>query len=211
MRYLVFVLAMVFFIPAFSEELDEKASTAALVQQLGKMRSLKTTFHQLVQDGKQTALQEVDGMMWIQRPGQFRWDTNEPYPQQIISNGTIVWVYDIDLEQVIKQKLDTHVGNTPALLLSGDPATLSKSFAISAWKSDDNNEWRFDLKPKSEDAVFEKMRVTFIKNRLTDMFLHDALGQTTHIAFTKTELNPDLPSSIFEFTPPVGTDVIEDL
>ena len=211
MRYLVFWLGLVFIAPVFSVELDEKASTTALVQQLGKMRSLKTAFHQLVQDAKQAALQEVDGMMWIERPGQFRWDTNEPYPQQIISNGTIVWVYDIDLEQVIKQKLDTHVGNTPALLLSGDPAMLSKSFAISAWKSDDNNEWRFDLKPKSEEAVFELMRVTFNKDLITDMFLQDALGQTTHIKFEKAELNPDLSPSIFKFIPPAGTDVIEDL
>ena len=36
----------------------------------------------------------------------------------------------------------------------------------------------------------------------------DSLDQTTRIAFSHVELNPDLDPALFEFTPPPGVDVI---
>ncbi len=192
-------------------QLTPEQSAAELVKQLGTMKSFKAEFHQWVSDAKNATLQEVTGKMWVKRPGQFRWDTNEPYPQQIIANEQLLWIYDLDLDQVTQRKLGHQVGNTPALLLSGDPQRLAESFTISAYFYADTKEWRFDLEPVAEDALFELLRVHFKNNILQDMFLRDSLGQTTRIEFSQQQLNLPIDSKLFQFTPPEGVDVISDL
>lgn len=191
-------------------QLSEMASAQELIKQLKSIKSIHSTFRQWVQDAKQASLQDVTGTMWVQKPGQFRWDTNNPYPQSIIANGEFIWIYDEDLEQATQQKLDKHVGNTPALLLSGDPSKLADSFSISAYLYDDTKEWRFDLKPKGEDSLFELLRVNFKNGKLLDMYLEDALGQTTKIEFSNIALNSAITESVFTFNPPASVDIIKD-
>ncbi|OUR92482.1 outer membrane lipoprotein carrier protein LolA [Gammaproteobacteria bacterium 42_54_T18] len=191
-------------------QLSEMASAQELIKQLKSIKSIHSTFRQWVQDAKQASLQDVTGTMWVQKPGQFRWDTNNPYPQSIIANGEYIWIYDEDLEQATQQKLDKHVGNTPALLLSGDPSMLADSFSISAYLYDDTKEWRFDLKPKGEDSLFELLRVNFKNGKLLDMYLEDALGQTTKIEFSNIALNSAIKQNVFTFDPPANVDIIKD-
>ncbi len=197
--------------PAEAQTLSNQQAVTSLVTDLSAMKSLHATFSQSVNDARNASLQEVAGTMWIARPGLFRWDTNDPYPQQIISDSNVLWIYDLDLEQVTKRKLDKQVGNTPALLLSGDPAQLDQSFTITASRDDATSEIRYDLVPKAKDALFELLRVHFRNGRLNDMFLRDNLGQTTRIQFQIKSYNEKIDPSIFSFVPPQGVDVIEDL
>jgi outer membrane lipoprotein carrier protein len=148
--------------------------------------------------------------MKIQRPGMFRWDSLDPYPQQITTDSATLWVYDKDLDQVTRKSLDRQVGNTPALLLSGDPGVLSASFSITGHRFDANDEVRYDLVPKDKDAMFELLRVHFKANTLAEMYLRDNLGHTTRIVFTVRSLNKAINPDVFRFVPPEGTDVISD-
>lgn len=209
----ILMLSFFSFVPVtvLAGELSEQASIKTLVDTLKAMKSLTADFHQWVNDAKQSSLQDVTGKLWVQRPGQFRWDTNEPYPQRIVANDDVIWVYDLDLDQVTKRKLGNEVGNTPALLLSGDPEKLSKSFDISAYLFDETKEYRFDLRPKGEEALFELLRVHFINGVLKDMYLQDSLGQTTQIEFSQQQQNQPILQTVFEFTPPEGVDVITDM
>ncbi len=68
--------------------------------------------------------------MALQRPGKFRWEVVKPNAQLIIANGSRLWIYDPDLEQVIIRAFKHATGQTPALLLSDDNATLSKDFNV---------------------------------------------------------------------------------
>lgn len=207
------LLAISLFIPGliFAGEHSEAVATKKLIENLGAMKSMHATFHQWVEDAKRTRLQDVTGTIWVKRPGKFRWDTNEPYPQSIITDGDVLWIYDKDLDQATQKKLDTQVGNTPALLLSGDPNSILKSFSVSAYEYEESGEWRFDLTPKTEEALFELLRVHFVKGTIRDMYLRDSLGQTTRIEFKSPKLNIEIKDNIFEFTPPEGVDVIKDM
>lgn len=207
------LFALILAVPGLAQagEHDEKAATAKLVEYLAAMDSMKANFHQWVEDAKRSKLQDVTGKIWVKRPGKFRWDTNEPYPQSIITDGQVLWIYDLDLEQVTQRKLDQQVGNTPALLLSGDPESISESFSISAYEYEETGEWRFDLTPKSEEALFELLRVHFMKGQIRDMYLRDSLGQTTRIEFEAIQVNLEIADKVFDFKPPEGVDVIKDM
>lgn len=212
LRNLLFVMLTVC-LPqaAVAGEHPEEAATAQLIKYLSAMNSMSANFHQYVEDAKKARLQDVTGKIWVKRPGKFRWDTNEPYPQSIITNGEILWIYDVDLEQITQKKLDHQVGNTPALLLSGNPQTILQNFKVSAYEYEETGEWRFDLTPKSEEALFELLRVHFINGTIRDMYLRDSLGQTTRIEFQSPEINGKVDDKLFDFEPPEGVDVIKDM
>ena len=145
------------------------------------------------------------GSMSVQRPNNFRWETKSPSQQLIVANGSSMWIYDKDLEQATKQAVDSQVGNTPALLLSGDPSKIAQNFKITQPYATKNY---YVLYPKSDDASFKNLSVSFSGGKPVMMVLNDTLGQTTSIKFSSIKLNPSISSSQFKFTPPKGVDVI---
>lgn len=179
---------------------------------LGKVSSMEAAFTQNTLDPQGKPLQTLSGHMKVRRPGNFRWDTEKPFSQQIIANGEVVWVYDPELQQATRQLLDRQVGNTPALLLSGNAERMSSSFVISEDKEKTvRNRRTFILKPRDKDALFETLQVTFSGSQLTGMQMRDSLGQKTDITFGGIKLNGKIPDSVFQFTPPKGVDVINEL
>lgn len=195
---------------ASAGELKAAEASLRLNERLIELQSMQARFEQWVSDKNQVTLQHVTGSMWIQRPGQFRWDTDEPYPQQLVSDGKTLLIYDQDLEQATRKKLDNQISNTPALLLSGDPKQIDASFQVSGFKFDETGEYRFDLRPKDPDAMFALLRVHFFQGYLRDMYLEDALGQTTRIEFTQIKKNEALPASTFELKLDDSVDLIEE-
>ena len=82
--------------------------------------TLSAGFEQSVLDAEGALIDTSSGTIEIQRPGRFRWATDEPYQQQVIADGLNVWSYDVDLAQVTVKPQADALANTPALLLGGD-------------------------------------------------------------------------------------------
>lgn len=186
---------------------DEQAA-AGLVKVLNGISGMQASFRQQTVDGKGRPQASQSGRMGVKRPGLFRWEVQKPSPQLVLTAGKTLWIHDPELMQATKQKLDDQVGNTPALLLSGDPRQLAASFDISAVPGQ-GGEQVFVLKPRGKDALFESMRVFFRAGALVEMDLTDTLGQRTAIRFSEIRMNPAFPAGYFEFVPPKGTDIID--
>jgi len=147
----------------------------------------------------------------MSRPGHFRWDYEKPYLQQIIADGQKLWIFDIDLDQVIVKSLKQALGNTPAVLLSGS-ADLSDQFSITDYQNEQADKDKLDwveLRPKDEDASFQLLRLGFA-NDLQQMVLLDAFGQETRIQFKQLQRNPHIDPKLFQFEPPPGVDVLSE-
>lgn len=198
--------AVLLMVPA--AQADEAA--AGLVKVLGSIQAMEAAFSQQTVDGKGRAQPLQTGRMGVKRPGLFRWEVQKPSPQLVLTAGRVLWIYDPELMQATKQRLDAQVGNTPALLLSGDPARLAAAFAISEEKAA-AGERVFVLRPRGKDALFEQLRVRFAEGRLMAMELTDTLSQRTDIRFSDIRLNPEFPPRYFDFVPPKGVDVIDQL
>ena len=67
--------------------------------------------------------------MQFERPGKFRWVYEKPYAQLIVGDGSKVWFYDQDLNQVTVRKLDVALGSSPAALLAGS-VDIENSFDL---------------------------------------------------------------------------------
>ncbi len=185
------------------------SSVDQFAQFLKSTLSGKTDFEQKIYDGKRKLVQESRGTFVFQRPGRFRWAYVKPYPQLIVGDGTKVWIYDEDLNQVTVRKFDQALGSTPAALLSGNNEVV-KAFKITDQGTRDGLEW-LQAEPRDTESNFDKVRMGFGFSGLEAMELHDSFGQTTVLRFTSFQRNPAIDANSFRFTPPKGADVIGDV
>jgi len=208
MRLTRMLLITLLAILSFPLQAAEDVAIQRLTTLLNQAQTISGRFSQLTLDGSGTQLQETSGSMALKRPGQFRWHTDAPMEQLLISNGETIWLFDPDLEQVTIQKMDQRLTHTPALLLSGDISKIAESFAITL--KEGGSVVDFILKPKATDSLFESLRLSFRGGVINDMQLIDNVGQRTNILFLGGRLNPPIEASQFTFEVPAGVDVIQD-
>lgn len=208
MRLIRLLLLTILSISSLPVLADEEAAVQRLTQLLNQAQTITARFSQLTLDGSGTQLQETAGQLALKRPGLFRWHTDEPMEQLLVSNGEKVWLYDPDLEQVTIQTLDQRLTHTPALLLSGDVSKIRDNFEISY--KEGGSVVDFILKPKSKDSLFDTLRLSFRSGSLNDMQLIDSIGQRTNILFLNVKMNEALDDGQFSFDIPEGADVIQE-
>lgn len=187
---------------------DEEAAAQRLNKLLSNASTMSADFSQMTLSANGSSMQETTGNLALKRPGMFRWHTDAPAEQELVSDGKQIWLYDPDLEQVTIQAMDQRLTHTPALLLSGDVSALQENFSI-AWQ-DSGNVIDFTLTPKVNDTLFDSLRLSFRDGVINDMQMSDAVGQRTNILFQDVQLNQSMDDSQFTFEIPDGIDVISE-
>lgn len=172
------------------------------------LEGLQAQFEQVLTNRNGEVTDEARGTLAIRRPDRFRWDYREPYQQTIVADGSRLWLYDSDLEQVTVRKLDETLSATPAMLLSGR-GTLEDNFKVTQVEQEGGVEW-VRMEPRRADTDFKWVRLGFEGPVLRFMQLADKLSQTTQLKFSNVERNPPLDPARFTFTVPPGADVIGD-
>ncbi len=184
---------------------DEAGAEGALRGFLTDVASMTAGFEQKLYDPSGHSMQESRGRFYIRRPGKFRWEYDDP-EQLVVSDGSRLWMYDYDLEQVTVRKVDDSLGGTPAMLLSGQ-GRIDESFDIGAAYEEEGLEW-IELLPLGDSPEFKALRVGMNETTVVALEIRDSLDQVTRIDFHDLELGPELPDSLFQFAPPEGVDVI---
>jgi outer membrane lipoprotein carrier protein len=204
MRFRVLVLAALL-LPAGGAD---ASGLEALHRFIDGTASAQGEFVQKVYDRKHKLTQEASGTLAFLRPGRFRWIYAKPYAQLIVGDGSKVWIYDEDLNQVTVRRLDRALGSTPAALLAGS-TEIEHEFTLSDRGEKDGLEW-VEAQPREQQSNFESIRLGFGSSGLERMELADSFGQTTVLTFTAMRRNPKLDPALFKFVPPKGADVIGD-
>lgn len=183
------------------------AETAAdkLANLTGSLNSFSAKYEQTVQGSRNAKGEKSRGTFQLQRPGKFRWETEAPYRQILISTGKAMWAYEPDIESATVQDLDEGLGATPALLLSSTPKQLIDSFII-----EETGVGMFKLLPKESTGNFEEIQLVFENKALKQLLLADTLGNQTMVVFTSVKVNQPLDSKLFEFSPGEQVDVIDN-
>ena len=177
------------------------------------MVSYRADFEQVVTGQFGEVLQTATGTMHLERPGRLRWDVDEPYPQLVVADGELVWVYDPDLEQVTVQLFEETVEGSPMMVLT-DTSMLERNFRVRMTSTIEESEQRFALRPRNPEStsLFREIALSFSKRgSLTGLEVVDDLDQKTAVVFRHGQVNPVLESGLFEFEVPAGVDVIGNL
>lgn len=163
----------------------------------------------------QHGTEKSHGKMWISKPSKFYWDYQGANQQKIISNGTKVWQYDVDLEQISVRNRDELVGGVAMDILSGTKQ-LQALFAVSLVDKTQvpsmfqalNYDQAYRLTPLSEQDGYDAVWLVMKNHQLSALGIDAGRGQQTVIEFTQLQRNVGIPDSKFNFIPPAGVDVI---
>lgn len=169
-------------------------------------RALKADFKARILDAERLPISESSGLLWIKRPGRFRWEYREPEAFLLLADGEQLWTYEADLESATVTPLGEAVPGSPALLLGGDEDWREAFELIGSYKTGDI-EW-VELRSREAAAEFSLIRLGFEKESVRYMEWIDQLEQTTQIELHDEQVNPELDNGLFEFTPPEGVEVI---
>ena len=171
-----------------------------------KVSSLQGSFSQQVYSKKGKRIQNSTGLIYLNRPGKFRWVYKTPEPQTIVGDGKNIWIYDEDLEQVTIKPMSRAMSSAPIAILtrkqSPDAQFIVKPIATKAAGLD----W-FKLTPRKASRDFKYLEIGIDKNSMRQMIMHDQLGQRTVIQLN-TRTNVPIKGSTFYFKIPAGVDVI---
>lgn len=173
---------------------------------LAGLETLTADFRQEVVTRDLELVEEARGRVALKKPGRFRWDYTEPFERVIVADGSRLWLYEADLDQVTVRNLDAGLGETPAALLSGDVAALDR-FEYQGASTRDGLRW-LELKPRSQESDFDSIWLAFDNGNLSQLALEDRLGQTTRIYLSDVEMNANIDDDVFKFEVPDGADII---
>jgi outer membrane lipoprotein carrier protein len=208
---------------AFAADAPATAQHTPLDEYLDNLRTLRASFLQTLADARGSEIDRATGVLIVQRPGKFSWEVHPETPkagaapadgaggtkgggQLMVCDGTNLWFFDKDLEQVTVKPVDSALSATPAMLLSGT-VDVRKSFKISPAGQRMGLDWVL-VEPNGASADFRNALFGFDHGELKRLILEDKLDQVATIIFQKIERNGPVAASEVSFTPPKGVDVI---
>ena len=171
------------------------------------MESFQAHFVQVSKAQSGVIQQQLEGDLSVAKAGRMRWETADPYAQLVVADGKLIWIYDMDIEQVTIRNMEQRIQDTPALLLSGNSDQIDQSFVVSQQGSDTDPV--FKLVPKDPSQLFEALEFHYQGDTLSSMLIFDAAGSITEISFSQQQRNRDIDSHAFVFDVPEGVDVID--
>ena len=148
------------------------------------------------------------GTVYYLKPGRMRWEFGGPETETIVSDGTIVYSYQPDLNQVIEtpvKQLLKSPSATAFLLGFGD---LRKDFKASIVSpASDDGLIHLSLVPREggsqAEIALDRQTLDLVTLELTD-----AIGDRTVFRFSDWRDNPTLAGSLFRFEAPPGADIV---
>ena len=185
---------------AFAQSAESRLNSA-----LKSLDNLTAEFKQTVLDQDKQVVTQSSGKVAIQRPGKFAWIYETPYEQQIIADGSELWVYDVDLDQVTVKPIESGLATAPIMILMKQE-DIGNNFVVSEIGQRKFLYW-VSLEPKTTDMDYSQVFIGMEKGVVKAMELRDNFGQSTQIVFENLRLDVVHNPEIFRFVPPAGVDV----
>jgi outer membrane lipoprotein carrier protein len=173
-------------------------------------KNMEADFRQTVESPTLAAPLQTSGKVAFEKPNHMRWDYDAPDKQTIVGDGDTLWLYQPDMNQVIKTPLGKAFQvSTPLTFLAG-LGQLDRDFAASL-EGETADAWTLRLVPKQDAGGMGTLGLTVRKSdaSIAEARITDTAGTTTKIAFPNEKRNGKLGADRFRFTPPAGVDVVK--
>ena len=154
------------------------------------------------------------GTFEFSRPNKFKFLYKKPFEQTIVADGTTLWLFDVDLNQVTARKQAQALGSTPAALIATAASLKALEAEFKLQDAPDSNGLQWVIAtPKAKDGQIQSIKVGLKGTSDTGISLSvleilDSFGQRSVISFANVERNIAFGTDNFNFKPPAGADVI---
>lgn len=177
---------------------------------LGNIETLAADVVQLIVESDGGVLEESEIQMLLKKPDGFYWETLTPFPELIVTDGSTLWNYQPDLEQVVIEDWDSSRSELAAQLLSGNIESLDGDYTIENVTSSESEHQEFELTPRSADNVYQLISINFMRDELESIYLNSKNGQQTVWRFENVIRNRAISDAQFQFVPPENIEIIEN-
>ena len=201
--------------PVMNSGLAAEAPLPPLLQEVQvlyqKSAGIQAQFTQSTEIKATRQTKKAQGRIWIKRPGKLRWETLEPDPNILVSDGKVYWFYTPPFDtgergQVIIRKKSQVQTQFLKGLLSGTFDFGKGSVAVTEKAKN-----IFLLKPKAGtagDVSIAEVEIESAKKMISRVTLTHTSGNTTRIELQEISLVSKLEDSLFRFNIDKNTDKV---
>lgn len=182
-------------------ETAEITDAARLTNMLATLDTFSADVRQLIVESTGGVLEESQIRFMLRRPHGFYWETLEPFPETIVTDGQSLWNYQPDLLQLTIEDWNAERTELAAQLLSGQTQALADEYDISAMPTDRNG-WEFVLTPLNPASLYQRVMLYFEETQLVSILLVSTNGQRTFWEFHNRQINESLDAALFVFEIP---------
>lgn len=189
------------------------AQDEAAVQLEGLLSGIQTfqaDVRQLIVESTGGVLEESLIKFKLKRPDGFYWETLEPYPELIVTDGKTLWNYQPDLLQVTIEDWESERSELAAQLLSGRMEEIEADYFITGGDIGNGSAWEFVLEPVDPASLYERVTLYFRSGRLDAIHVDNGNGQRTFWEFFEHVLDAPLADEVFVFTAPAEIEVLDN-
>jgi chaperone LolA len=172
-----------------------------------KITDLKAHVVQTVCSAASGTCTRYEGELELKRPDKLRMDITKPDKQEIVCDGSAIWLHLVNEKQVMKSGLKS----SPQFLVWLNP--LDKLLAGRAKDGCRNNgDYIFFLEPEELKDIIKAVKVVVDRKTLliTGMEAVDVNGNSAEYNFSKIKVNPGLKAARFNFIMPKNAEIIEN-
>lgn len=149
------------------------------------------------------------GLLSLRKPGRMRWDYTSPAGKLFISDGKNLYLYVPGSGQAQKMKLkESEDMRAPLAFLLGK-LNFEKEFQNIQTRTE-GDATRIVAEPKSGSLPYSKVEFVVAPDfEIRKLHILEQDNSVLDFSFADEKVNPPLASSMFQFHPPPGVDVIE--
>ena len=189
-------------------------AVSALEQAQRRVTDLKAPFRQAAHNKALNQTLDARGTLYLKKPGRLRWEYQTPTPQEIVSDGTRLWIYTPELRQVNVSAAPAALAGPAGSFLQGLGQVrehFDARFLNPAQPTDADGLVVLDLAPKRPQPLLARLIVSVDPRSwlVRQAILHDELGNTVTVRFGETVVNSGLSDGLFVFVPPPGVAVVQ--
>ena len=199
--------------PAAAPRMEVKAVVAEVQKRYDSAADFRARFTQTLTSAAMGRKTSSSGEVMFKKPGRMRWDYEKPDKSSYISDGNVLWLYEPDDKQALKQ--DLKASQLPAALafLTGK-GKLATEFDITfAVKPAYGTPADHVLLLSPKTAQPQVKTILFVVDPKTfdvrESVIIDGQSNVNDLTFSDIRVNTRLPDTQFKFTPPAGVRVID--
>ena len=193
--------------PAAALTLEE--AVRGLEGAYGRMTDLRAEFVQTSFNKSLNATIPAEGTVFLKKGGKLRWEYREPTKQEIVSDGTTLWVYTPELNQVNTGPAPEALAGPAGSFLAG-LGRLREHFTVRflnlAQPVDGEGNAVLDLSPKHPLPTLSRLILAVSPEgwEIRKAVVYDQFDNTVTMRFTRVAVNSGLSDRLFGFVPPPG-------
>ncbi|MDH5298482.1 MAG: outer membrane lipoprotein carrier protein LolA [Desulfobulbaceae bacterium] len=200
--------------PAAAADLTPGEVAARLQQTYDRTTTLTADFEQLTSMRMQSRQRRGAGTMALSKPGRIRWDYLSPDRQVLVSDGTTVSMYFEKNRQMMVMPAQRYLNSDVTYAFFVGTGKILKDFEVrepTVAPFLAAGQYCIKLVPRKSHPQLDHLHLwidatSWLVRRIQ---LVDQVDSVTDIFFSNLAVNRAIPAGLFKFTPPPGTEVIE--